>query len=45
MAMVPQPVMNTAGELVKLIAQMLLLKKAIRAIIALRLALLAQWLA
>jgi hypothetical protein len=37
MAMVPQPVMNTAGELVKLIAQMLLLQKAIRAIIALRL--------
>jgi TP901 family phage tail tape measure protein len=37
MATVPQPVMNTAGELVKLIAQMLLLQKAIRAIIALRL--------
>jgi hypothetical protein len=36
MAMVPQPVMNTAGELVKLIAQMLLLQKAIQAIIALR---------
>jgi TP901 family phage tail tape measure protein len=38
MAMVPQPVMNTAGELVKLIAQMILLKKAIDAIIGLRLA-------
>jgi TP901 family phage tail tape measure protein len=37
MATVPQPVMNTAGELVKLIAQMLLLQKAIQAIIALRL--------
>jgi TP901 family phage tail tape measure protein len=37
MAMVPQPVMNTTGEMVKLIAQMLLLQKAIRAIIALRL--------
>ena len=36
MATVPQPVMNTAGELVKLIAQMLLLQKAIQAIIALR---------
>jgi hypothetical protein len=31
--------------MVKLIAQMLLLQKAIQAIIALRLALLAQWLA
>jgi TP901 family phage tail tape measure protein len=38
MATVPQPVMNTAGELVKLIAQMVLLKKAIDAIIGLRLA-------
>jgi TP901 family phage tail tape measure protein len=37
MATVPQPVMNTAGELVKLIAQMLLLQKTIQAIIALRL--------
>jgi hypothetical protein len=37
MATVPQPVMNTAGELIKLIAQMLLLQKAIQAIIALRL--------
>ena len=37
MATVPQPVMNTAGELVKLIAQMLLLQKVIQAIIALRL--------
>jgi TP901 family phage tail tape measure protein len=37
MATVPQPVMDTAGELVKLIAQMLLLQKAIQAIIALRL--------
>jgi TP901 family phage tail tape measure protein len=37
MATVPQPVMNTAGEMVKLIAQMLLLQKAIQAIIALRL--------
>jgi len=36
MAMVPQPVMDTAGALVKLIAQMLLLQKAIQAIIALR---------
>ena len=36
MATVPQPVMNAAGELVKLIAQMLLLQKAIQAIIALR---------
>jgi TP901 family phage tail tape measure protein len=36
MATVPQPVMNTTGELVKLIAQMLLLQKAIQAIIALR---------
>jgi TP901 family phage tail tape measure protein len=38
MAMVPQPVMDTTGELVKLIAQMILLKKAIDAIIGLRLA-------
>jgi TP901 family phage tail tape measure protein len=38
MATVPQPVMNTAGEMVKLIAQMMLLKKAIDAIIGLRLA-------
>jgi TP901 family phage tail tape measure protein len=38
MATVPQPVMNTAGEMVKLIAQMILLKKAIDAIIGLRLA-------
>jgi TP901 family phage tail tape measure protein len=37
MAMVPQPVMNTTGELVKLVAQMLLLQKAIQAIIGLRL--------
>ena len=35
---VPQPVMNTVGEIVKLIAQMVLLKKAIDAIIGLRLA-------
>jgi TP901 family phage tail tape measure protein len=38
MATVPQPVMDTTGELVKLIAQMILLKKAIDAIIGLRLA-------
>ena len=38
MATVPQPVMNTAGEIVKLIAQMILLKKGIDAIIGLRLA-------
>jgi TP901 family phage tail tape measure protein/lambda family phage tail tape measure protein len=38
MATVPQPVMDTAGALVKLIAQMLLLQKAIQAIIALRVA-------
>ena len=38
MATVPQPVMDTAGALVKLIAQMLLLQQAIQAIIALRLA-------
>ena len=37
MATVPQPVMDTAGALIKLIAQMLLLQKAIQAIIALRL--------
>ena len=37
MAMVPQPVMDTAGELVKLIIQLLLVEKAIKAIIALRL--------
>ena len=36
MATVPQPVMDTAGALIKLIAQMLLVQKAIQAIIALR---------
>jgi TP901 family phage tail tape measure protein len=34
MAMVPQPVMNTAGELVKLVAQILLLDKALKIAIA-----------
>jgi TP901 family phage tail tape measure protein len=41
MAMVPQPVMNTAGELVKLIIQLLLVEKAIKAIIALNAAFVA----
>lgn len=33
---VPQPVMNTLGQIVKLIAEMLLLQKAVQTIIALR---------
>jgi hypothetical protein len=36
MGSIPQPVMNAVGELVKLIAQILLLQKGIQAIIALR---------
>jgi TP901 family phage tail tape measure protein len=36
MAMVPQPVMNAAGELAKLIIQLLLVEKAIKAIIGLK---------
>jgi TP901 family phage tail tape measure protein len=36
MGSIPQPVMNAVGELVKLIAQVLLLQKGIQAIIALR---------
>lgn len=36
MSMVPQPVMNTVGAVVKLIAQMILLQKAVQTIIALR---------
>jgi TP901 family phage tail tape measure protein len=41
MAEVPQPVMDTAGALIKLIAQMLLLQKAIQAIIGLKTAFIA----
>jgi TP901 family phage tail tape measure protein len=36
MAMVPQPVMNTVGTIVKLVAQILLVQKAIQGIIALK---------
>jgi TP901 family phage tail tape measure protein len=36
MAMVPQPVMNTVGTIVKLVAQMLLVQKAIQSVIALK---------
>ena len=36
MAMVPQPVMNTVGTIVKLVAQILLVQKAIQGVIALK---------
>jgi TP901 family phage tail tape measure protein len=36
MAMVPQPVMNTVGTIVKLVAQILLVQKAIQSVIALK---------